>query len=88
MGEVVEMLGLKALAHQAQYQTNQALAALVQALILAEPEGYVRTFVDEGFPMAQLLLTLSQRPSAINRAYLDTLLAAFPKQDKETRLLP
>jgi LuxR family maltose regulon positive regulatory protein len=78
LGEVVEMLGLKALAYQAQYQTNQALATLVQALTLAEPEGYVRTFVDEGFPMAQLLLTLSQRPSAINRTYLDTLLAAFP----------
>jgi len=81
VGEVIEMLGLKALAHQAQYQTNQALAALVQALILAEPEGYVRTFVDEGFPMAQLLLALSQRPSAINRVYLDTLLAAFGKDE-------
>jgi LuxR family maltose regulon positive regulatory protein len=81
MGEMVEMLGLKALAHQAHYQTNQALAALVQALALAELEGYIRTFVDEGFPMAQLLLTFSQRPSAINQAYLDTLLAAFPRTE-------
>jgi LuxR family maltose regulon positive regulatory protein len=77
-GEVVEMLALKALAHQAQYQPNQALAALVQALILAEPEGYSRTFVDEGPQMAQLLVSLSQRPSAVNRPYLETLLAAFP----------
>jgi len=81
VGEVVEMLVLKALAHQAQYQTNPALAALIQALSLAEPEGYIRTFVDEGPPMAQLLLTLSQRPSAINRTYLDTLLAASPKDE-------
>jgi LuxR family maltose regulon positive regulatory protein len=81
IGEVVEMLGLKALAHQAQYQINQALAALVQALKLAEPEGYIRTFVDEGAAMAQLLLTLSQRPLAINRAYLDTLLDAFLKDE-------
>lgn len=81
--EMVEMLGLKALAHQAQYQTNPALAALIQALNLAEPEGYIRTFVDEGPPMAHLLLSLSQRPSAINRAYLDTLLAAFPKDEGE-----
>ncbi|GAB4413159.1 MAG: LuxR C-terminal-related transcriptional regulator [Anaerolineae bacterium] len=83
IGEVVEMLVLKALAHQAHYQTNPALAALIQALSLAEPEGYIRTFVDEGPPMAHLLLSLSQRPSAINRAYLDTLLAAFPKDEGE-----
>ncbi|MCQ3972473.1 MAG: LuxR family transcriptional regulator [Anaerolineae bacterium] len=83
MGEVVEMLVLKALAHQAHYQTNLALAALIQALSLAKPEGYIRTFVDEGPPMAHLLLSLSQRPSAINRAYLDTLLAAFPKDEGE-----
>jgi LuxR family maltose regulon positive regulatory protein len=78
MGEVVEMLVLKAVAHQAHYQTNPALTTLIQALSLAEPEGYIRTFVDEGPPMAHLLLSLSQRPSAINRAYLNALLAAFP----------
>jgi LuxR family transcriptional regulator, maltose regulon positive regulatory protein len=78
MRELVEMLALKALAHQAHYQTNQALAALVQALALAEPEGYVRTFVDEGLPMARLLAELRQRPSAISKTYLETLLAAFP----------
>ncbi|MCB0210264.1 MAG: hypothetical protein KDJ52_13080, partial [Anaerolineae bacterium] len=77
-GEVIEMLVLKALAYQAYYQPNPAITTLIQALSLAEPEGYIRTFVDEGLPMAQLLLTLSQRPSAVNRAYLDTLLAAFP----------
>ncbi|MCB9078737.1 MAG: helix-turn-helix transcriptional regulator [Anaerolineaceae bacterium] len=77
-GEVIEMLVLKALAYQAYYQPNPALTTLIQALNLAEPESYIRTFVDEGLPMAQLLRILSQRPSAVNRAYLDTLLAAFP----------
>ena len=32
-----------------------ALAALEEALTLAEPEGYVRIFIDEGPPMASLL---------------------------------
>jgi LuxR family transcriptional regulator, maltose regulon positive regulatory protein len=86
VGEVVEMLVLKALAQQAQYQENQAATTLVQALTLAEPEGYIRTFVDEGLPMAQLLLALRQRPSAVGRGYLDTLLAAFPAGDKKIQV--
>jgi LuxR family maltose regulon positive regulatory protein len=77
-GQMVEMLMLKALAHQASYQESHAFTSLIQALTLAEPEGYVRTFVDEGHPMAQLLSALRQRPSAVSSAYLDTLLAAFP----------
>jgi LuxR family maltose regulon positive regulatory protein len=83
--EIVEMLVLKALAQQAQYQENQALTTLVQALTLAEPEGYIRTFVDTGSAMAELLSALSQRPSAIGRDYLDTLLAAFPQTMNDER---
>lgn len=41
---------LQALAQQAQGDVEQALAALGQALTLAEPEGYVRIFLDEGPP--------------------------------------
>jgi len=78
VGEVVEMLTLKALAHQAANQTTQALAVLTQALLLAEPEGYIRTFVDEGWPMAQLLVTLGRQPATVNQAYFDRLLAACP----------
>jgi len=46
---------LQALALQARGEEEQALAALKRALLLAEPEGYVRTFVDEGAPLATLL---------------------------------
>ncbi len=35
--------------------STQALRALEQALTLGEPEGYVRTFIDEGEPMVRLL---------------------------------
>ena len=55
MRRQIELLGLQALALQAQGHTQDALSALRQALILAEPEGYVRTFLDEGPAMARLL---------------------------------
>ena len=52
-----------------------ALATLERALALAEPEGYVRTFVDEGPPMAALLDAAAKR--GIARDYVTRLLAAF-----------
>ena len=54
-GSVIEILVLQALAHQAHGDIPAALAPLERALTLAEPEGYVRIFVDEGPPMAALL---------------------------------
>jgi LuxR family maltose regulon positive regulatory protein len=52
---VIEVLVLKALALQAQNDKPEALGELRRALTLAEPEGYVRIFADEGAPMAGLL---------------------------------
>ena len=54
-GSVIEILVLQALAYQEQGDTGLALGALERALALAEPEDYVRVFVDEGAPMADLL---------------------------------
>ena len=54
-GSVIEILVLQALAHQVQGDIPAALVPLQRALALAEPEGYVRIFVDEGAPMAALL---------------------------------
>ena len=54
-GSVIEILVLQALAHQMQGDIPAALVPLERALTLAEPEGYVRIFVDEGPPMAALL---------------------------------
>ena len=54
-GVVIEILILQALARQAQGNTKQALALLKRAMDLAEPEQYVRLFVDEGAPIAALL---------------------------------
>jgi LuxR family maltose regulon positive regulatory protein len=52
---VILALVLQAMALQTQGKDEQALAALARALALGEPEGYVRTFVDEGAPMGRLL---------------------------------
>jgi len=55
MGSAIEILILQALALHARRETSGAFVALGRALTLAEPEGYVRVFVDEGTPMAALL---------------------------------
>lgn len=75
-GRVIEILVLRALAHEAQGDTSAALEPLQQSLALAEPEGYVRIFVDEGLPMARLFyeaLSHGGEPEYVRR-----LLAAFP----------
>jgi LuxR family maltose regulon positive regulatory protein len=80
MGSVIEILALQALALQAQGDDEQALAALQRALALAEPEGYVRVFADEGAPMAGLLQKALAR--GVSRRYAATLLSAFEGQAK------
>ncbi len=68
----IETLLLQALAAPA---LDQALVYLKDALSRAEPEGYVRTFVDKGPPMAALLREAAVRGMAPK--YVGTLLAAF-----------
>jgi LuxR family maltose regulon positive regulatory protein len=53
---------LHALALQGQGQAARAARELAQALATAAPEGYVRTFVDEGEPMRRLCLALRDQP--------------------------
>jgi len=76
MGSVIEILVLVALAHQAQGDIPAALMALHQSLTLAEPEGYVRMFVDEGPPMATLLERMKDEGGR-TKEYSARLLAAF-----------
>jgi LuxR family maltose regulon positive regulatory protein len=75
---VIEILILQALALQAQRAgIPAALGPLDRALSLAEPEGYVRLFVDEGPPMAVLLEAAAKH--GIARTYVRQLLASFDK---------
>jgi LuxR family maltose regulon positive regulatory protein len=55
VGSVIETVLLQALARRAQGDTPAAITLLAHALTLAEPEGYVRLFVDEGEDMRLLL---------------------------------
>jgi LuxR family maltose regulon positive regulatory protein len=91
MSSVIEILTLRALALQAHHDPSEALAALERALVLAEPEGYVRLFVDEGVPMAALLAELLKGRrgprDARQRAvlgYARTLLMAFESSHTST----
>jgi LuxR family maltose regulon positive regulatory protein len=72
----IEMRVLQALAFDAHGEPTRAMAALERALALAEPGGYLRTFVDQGPPMAALLYRALSRGTAPD--YVRRLLAAFP----------
>lgn len=81
-GHVIEMLLLQALAYQMCYREMQAFSVLSKALDLAEPEGYIRSFLDEGVPMATLLYQLRKRQRENGPTpYLDSLLAAFQQEN-------
>ena len=72
---------LQALAHQTQGDIPAALLPLERALTLAEPEGYVRIFVDEGTPWRILLEAAAKR--GIARAMSGQLLAALGGKAEE-----
>ncbi len=78
-GSVIEILVLQALAYQTQGDVSAALIVVQQALKLAEPEGYVRIFVDEGLPMRILLEKAAKQGIIPN--YVRRLLTAFGKAD-------
>jgi LuxR family maltose regulon positive regulatory protein len=73
-GRVIEILVLRALAHQALGDLPAALGVLDRAVTLAEPEGYVRVFADEGPPLAALLRAAAEQGP--RRNYVRRLLAA------------
>jgi LuxR family maltose regulon positive regulatory protein len=69
----IEALLLAALAQQAAGQQPAAVAALAQAVQLAEPAGFIRLFVEEAAALSPLLpLVRSAAP-----AFVDDLLARF-----------
>ena len=95
VGCSIEVLALQALALHGQGKRALALKTLARALALAAPEGYLRVFLDEGPPMATLLLQLAEAepqgrhvgtPTLLPE-YLETLLAALGNR-KPARHLP
>jgi LuxR family maltose regulon positive regulatory protein len=76
---LIKILALQALAQAAQGNPKSALNALGRAFDLAIPEGYVRTFVDYGPPMRQLLQQAAAHGLAAD--YVSKLLGAFSGQE-------
>ncbi|MFO7584905.1 MAG: LuxR C-terminal-related transcriptional regulator [Anaerolineales bacterium] len=77
--EKLRALVLQSLALHALDQKDSAAQTLAEALTLAEPDGFIRLFVDEGEPMRLLLLDWKQGAADLRlRTYADGILAAFP----------
>jgi len=79
-GRVIEILVLRALVHQALGDLPAAFGFLDRAVTLAEPEGYVRVFADEGPPMTSLLREAAKRGTG--RDYARRLLAAASRIER------
>jgi LuxR family maltose regulon positive regulatory protein len=78
---LVEILVLQALAHDAMGEENQALEAIESALRIGETGGMVRTFIQEGERVGNLLHEAARR--GITPEYVGRLLAAFPQIQPE-----
>jgi LuxR family maltose regulon positive regulatory protein len=77
-GRLIEIMILKALALHEAGDTAQAMVVLTKSLALAEPEGYIRIFLDEGKPIHKLLkqLNTSELTTSVKN-HVNRLLEAF-----------
>ena len=87
-GWLIQGLIVQAIAYDKKRQREKALQSLAHALSLAEPEGYIRTFVDEGAILADLLTELItdytdfQQPFRFSTAYASKLLAIINQENQ------
>jgi len=80
-GRLIEIMILKALAMRKTGDFTQADIALTKSLALAEPEGYLRIFLDEGQPLQMLLAQWLAHPGAGPlRDYAIRLLSNFDSE--------
>jgi LuxR family maltose regulon positive regulatory protein len=83
INHLIRLLVLQALAKQGQGDIDQALSVLGEAFSLAEPEGYVWTFVKEGEPMHALLEEAEKH--AVSPDYVNKLLDVFRAEEQRSR---
>lgn len=79
--ERLKAMVLQAVALQAHGEKDKAVQLLGDALALAEPGGFIRIFVDEGIPMAQLLAEAVTR--GMMPDYTGKLLAVFEAEEQK-----
>jgi LuxR family maltose regulon positive regulatory protein len=80
--ERLKVIILEAIAHHALGEIEQAVQVLGDALALAEPGCFIRIFVDEGSPMAQILSAAAAH--GIMPDYIGKLLAAFEAEQQKS----
>ncbi len=80
----IHNLVLQALVYQASAAVDTAMECLREALVLAEPGGFVRTFLDEWTVLKTILSRLRLPGSGISREYLVTLLEAFGEDTQDS----
>lgn len=73
----IETLVLQAIAFGKKNKAAESMAAAAKALSLAEPGGYIRVFVDEGPPLAEVLEKLLDTTRDIPRTFVKHILPAF-----------
>ncbi len=54
----IEIMTLQAIAHESAGNDGEAIKSLEKAVVLAQPENFMRTFIDEGDPVSKLLLEM------------------------------
>jgi LuxR family maltose regulon positive regulatory protein len=79
--ELLKVMVLQAVAYHVGGETGQALQVLGESLAMAEEEGFIRSFIDEDTPMAQLLAKAALRGIAPD--YVRKLLAAFAAEEQK-----
>ncbi|MFN2179441.1 MAG: LuxR C-terminal-related transcriptional regulator [Candidatus Promineifilaceae bacterium] len=77
----LEVKMLLAAAIRGQGRQDEALDIVASCLETAEPEGYVRTFLDIGEPARELLAVYRQSPANNRQEYARRLLEAFSQAD-------
>jgi len=82
--ERLKVMVLQAVALHAHGEKDKAMQVLGDVLALAQPEGFIRTFVDEGISMARLLSEAAAQ--GIMPDYVSKLLAAFQDVTDEGQL--
>jgi LuxR family maltose regulon positive regulatory protein len=79
--QLIDILPLQALVYHKQELFDEALATLEQAVILAQPGGFIRPFVEPGPELADLLNRLHSQ--GVAQDYIAQILAAFSQETKD-----
>lgn len=77
---LLDCMAVQAIAHFKNGDQEKAVEELEKVLAIAEPEGIIRLFLDEGALMAELLSVTAAK--GIRKFYISKLLAAFEVEEK------